>query len=159
MPNKVIPMTAVWIAGRALAGGAPSTVLPGGIQVLLEGGRLEIRERGKTVFSMKKCSAKGANLVIDYPHTIEGQEGRGWGILAMLIALYYGLSSGCTNIELGSQIENTHASTSFWGKFGIANMLHNSLHGALDHGIRWVLTNCPQRAPEYTDLVIRQGHG
>lgn len=120
---------------------------------------MEIREKGKTVFSMKKCSAKGTNLVIDYPHTIDGQEGRGWGILAMLVALYYGLSCGCTNIELGSQIEPTRASTGFWGKFGIANMLHNSLRGALDLGIQWVLANCIQRGPEHTDLVIRAARG
>jgi hypothetical protein len=129
-------------------------VLPGNIKVEMYGHKMVIKENGQEVFTMKKLQVNDNVILVDYPRTAEGQNGRGWGILGMLIALYHGISKGCTQINLGSQIEQTNASMGFWGKFGIARMDGTPLRFALDRGIGWVLVHCQQRDRKVTDFVL-----
>ena len=129
--------------------------LTGRIKVEMYGNKMVIKEDGKPVFSMKKVQVNKEVLLVDYPKTVEGQDGRGWGVLGMLIALYHGLSKGCTAVSLGSEIEHTHGSLAFWSKFGIANMYNNPLLRALDRGIEWVLTHCPQTEKVITEFVLK----
>lgn len=129
--------------------------LPGNIRVEMYGDKMVIKENRVKVFTMKKVVAIDNKLLIDYPKTENGQNSRGWGMLGMFIALYYGLSQRCTVVDLGSQMEMTIASMAFWTKFGIAGMNNNPLSRAFDRGITWVLANCPQRDGKITDFVIR----
>lgn len=130
-------------------------VLPGNIKVEMYGSKMVIKENGIEVFTMKKVKIIEKILLIDYPKTSNNQDGRGWGILAMLIVLYYGQSKGCTQVDLGSIIEQTTASMGFWTKFGIARMNGTPLMIAFERGIRWVLEHCPQRDRKITDFVLR----
>lgn len=130
-------------------------MLPGNIRVEMYGSKMIIKENEIKVFTMKKIKVVGDALLVDYPKTEKGQDGRGWGILAMLIALYYGQSKKCTKVDLGSMIEHTTASLGFWTKFGISKMNGTPLNFAFDKGIRWVLEHCPQRDRKITDFVLR----
>ena len=149
-----ISMTLIWTAGKNL-GRFGGTQLPDEISVEMYGEKMVIKQKTKQVFSMKKVAIVDTDLLIDYPKTAEGQDGRGWGMLAMLIALYYGQSKGCTQVQLGSQIEQTTKSMSFWTKFGIARMGGTPLLTALERGIGWVLKNCRQEDKVLTEFVLR----
>ncbi len=153
MPT-VIPMIEIFQAGRNL-GRFGGTLLPGGILVEMYGSKMVLKENGVVVFTMKTVKVLDTTLLIDYPRTVEGQDGRGWGILGMLIALYHGRLKGCTEIDLGSMIEQTSSSVGFWTKFGIARMNGTPLLYALERGIGWVLGHCPQADRKVTDFVLR----
>ena len=127
------------------------------IKVEMYGTKMVLKESGKEIFSMKKVQVieHDKTLLLDYPKTAKGEDGRGWGVLAMLIALYHGQSKGCTTISLGSEIEQTRGSLSFWTKFGISNMYNNPLLRSMERGIGWVLENCPQSDDTITEFVLR----
>ena len=141
-------------AGQTL-GKFGGTLLPGDILIEMYGCKMVIKQKGKQVFSMKKVVVIENHLLLDYPKTIEGQDGKGWGILGMLIALYHGAFKRCTDINLGSQIEQTRASMAFWSKFGIARMEGTPLKFAFDRGISWVLEHCTQEDRKITNFVLR----
>jgi len=153
MPT-VIPMLDIMQTGQTL-GRFGGSLLPGDISVEMYGNKMVIKQKGKQVFSMKQVSVVDNHLLIDFPKTAEGQDGRGWGILGMLIALYHGAFKNCTDIHLGSQIEQTRASMGFWSKFGIARMEGTPLQFAFDRGIAWVLRNCEQEDKKITNFVLR----
>jgi hypothetical protein len=154
---KYILMTKVYAAANEL----PQTTarLAHGIVVSMQASHVSIKEHGNLVFTMKKLEVAGTDLIVDYPQEKQGQEGRGWGILAMLMALYHGFQRGCTTVKLGSQIEQTTKSVSFWGKFGIARMDGTPLVSCLKQGIQWVVTHCPQEDRKITGFVLRDPAG
>ncbi|MCX9156327.1 hypothetical protein OPU71_09360 [Niveibacterium sp. 24ML] len=152
MPTT-IPMIQVYHLGTELFSGRRLR-LTDTITVEMEGKKMVICEASVPVFSMKMVQVVGKALLVDYPKTAAGQNGRGWGVLAMLIALYHGVSAGCTKVELASAIEQTRASLSFWGKFGIARMNGTPLRYSLERGLGWVLANCTQNSKESTDFVL-----
>jgi len=157
MPTT-IHMSEIWQAGRLL-GRFGGTLLAPNIRVEMYGAKMVIKENNVEVFSMKKLAVvdapEGLTLLIDYPKTAEGQDGRGWGILGMLIALYHGQSKGCALLELGTEIEMTHGSLSLWGKFGIGKRNNIPLLFSLNKGPEWVLTHCHQEDRKITDFVLR----
>jgi hypothetical protein len=152
MPTT-IRMVKVLLAGHDLFRFGGNS-LTGKIKIEMYGNKMVIKEDGKEVFSMKKVQVIKGDLLLDYPKTAKGQNGRGWGVLAMLIALYHGQSKGCKTVALGSEIEHTRGSLSFWSKFGISNMYNNPLLRALEKGIGWVLKNCTQSDNTITDFVL-----
>ena len=127
--------------------------LPSNILVEMRGSKMIIKENNHQVFSMKTLKVINNSLLIDYPKVVDGQGGRGWGILGMLLALYYGLSQNCNRVELGSEMEIS--SYGFWSKFGISKMSGVPLMLALGRGLGWVLAHCPQRDRKITDFVLR----
>ena len=129
------------------------TNLAPNIWVRLDVNTLIITEGVKQVFSMKNLSVIGDVLFIDYPKNAEGEHGRGWGFLGMLIALHFGLSSGCRYIELGTEIESN--SRGFWAKFGILGRHQIPLNSVLDKGISWVRENHTQHNRAYICFTLR----
>lgn len=153
MPKNIY-MTSIQEAGRELfkLGGYK---LPGAISVEMYGQKMVIKENGTEVFTMKKVQVEERALMVDYPRTKDGEGGRGWGVLGMLIALYHGVSKGCNRVVLGTQIEQTRGSLSFWTKFGIARMDGTPMQTVFDRGIGWVLANCRQNDRVLTEFVLR----
>ena len=153
----VIGMLRIWQAGKTLA--VRRHVLADGVVVGMEGAGMRILENEEDVFTMKTVSIVDdpgmKSLLIDFPKVKDGQEGRGWGMIGALLTFYYGLEKGCTNVQLGSQIEGTPESTRFWRDVGIQNMTNNPLRHCMDTAIEWVVTKCPQREKAITEFVVR----
>ncbi|GGA38616.1 hypothetical protein [Dyella nitratireducens] len=152
MPT-IIPMSRIFQAGRHLGKG--KVMLSDHIEVEMDDSTMIIKEKGLCVFSMKKMDAAGDYLLLDYPQIAEGQGGRGWGILGMLIALQHGLFMGCQKISICSPIQMTRVSTRFWLKFGINDVGNPLIRLVHEKAIKWVLDNCEQRFKEATDFVLR----
>lgn len=143
-----IEMSVIEQVGRTLKGGRrtiTASLSKPVVSVELDGAKLIICEDGGVVFTMKLVKIDGASLVIDYPETKtepQNQRGRGWGVLGALLCFYYGLQNNCSNVCLGTQMENTHESMSYWASLGIANMNSNALRNSMEKVINWVSQKC-----------------
>jgi len=149
MPT-IIAMQMIREAGKNLCKGVS---LPGSVKVQMFGSKMVMAVKKEEVFHMRMVKVIDRTLWIDYPKTAKGQEGRGWGILGMLIALYYGKSQNCSNVELNTAIEAD--SIKFWAKFGIGTKTGTTVENGLTKGFIWVLGNCPQRLNQPTEFVLR----
>ena len=119
--------------------------LPGNITAEMYGAKMVIKEGTTIVFTMKLVKIIDDELMVDYPKTAEGQAGRGWGLLGMLLALYYGQYKGCTSVALGSEIEiENKGSVKLWAKFGIPKSSGTPMQHCLSKIRTWILSNCQQ---------------
>lgn len=148
-----IPMLNIMMAGHNL--GFRKVLHSEGnqrIEIALDGNTMRIYENRMQVFSMRKVQVAGEELVIDHPKKEPGQSGRQWGILGMLIGLYYGRAQGCTTVFIPSPIEV--GSLAYWAKFGLREGKTNLMF-ALGRGVEWVLGNNPQEHKEVTTFYLQ----
>jgi len=122
-----------------------------GVRAVLGGGKLTITENGTTVFHMK-VMLQGTHLNLDYPRTVDGQQGRGWGRLGLLLALRFGLHRGCTTVAAGTPLEP--GSHSFWGLGKLQFSLKTNLQQAIIDVMLTIRDNVPQPSPLGTSVIV-----
>lgn len=145
-----IQLEQVIACAMSLDSGHGFTLAPG-VTARLAAGALIIEENGSTVFHMK-VRVEGTHLVVDYPRTLEDQQGRGWARLGLLLALRYGLHMGCTTAAAGTQLES--GSYGFWVPAGLQFSIPGSLQQSIAKVMRLIQASSPQPYPPGTSVIV-----
>jgi len=150
MPTTIL-LRRVIDCAKLLDSGHPIEMATG-VRAVLSGGKLTITENGTTVFHMKVMVQGGTHLDLDYPRTVDGQQGRGWGRLGLLLALRYGLHKGCITAAAGTQLEP--GSYSFWGLGKLQFNVQTNLQQAIIAVMLTIRDNVPQPSALGTSVIV-----
>lgn len=146
-----IQLEQVIACALSLDSGHAFTLAPG-VTAQLAAGALVIKENGGTVFHMKVRVEGGGHLVLDYPRTLDDQQGRGWARLGLLLALRYGLHMGCTTAAAGTQLEP--GSYAFWVPAGLQFSVESSLQQSIAKVMRLIQSSSVQPHPPGTSVIV-----
>jgi hypothetical protein len=146
-----IQLERVIACALSLDSGHGFTLAPG-VTAQLAGGALVIKENGGTVFHMKVRVEGGGHLVLDYPRTVDDQQGRGWARLGLLLALRYGLHMGCTTAAAGTFLELD--SFHFWSPAGLQFSVHSSLQQSIAKVMLLIRSSIPEPRPAGTSVIV-----
>ncbi len=125
--------------------------LGGGVTAKLNRGKMTLIELGRDVFCMK-VRIHGNILYVDYPRTVDGEGGRGWGHLGMLLTLRYALEQGCSRVAADTQLELD--SYGYWVRFGIQFSIPSDLTKAIVKAMRWIHEKIPQPSARGTSVMV-----
>ncbi|WP_148059416.1 hypothetical protein [Sinobacterium caligoides] len=148
---KDIELSTVILCAKQLDNRGHYFSLGNGITVNKSSGKIRIYENGYQVFSIKATIA-GSSLSVDYPKTVAGEEGRGWGILGMLLALRHASHQNCSTVIAETQFEL--GSYAYWEKFGITHSRQRNIQKAIIGAMSWVKGNIIQPSVDGTSLMM-----